>query len=83
MLVLTRRITKEHRDTDILVTCPNGDVIKISLVQIKGKQIRIGIETPNNAYVIDRAEVYLENKAQRDACPNRLITTQAHANLLK
>lgn len=83
MLVLTRRITKENRDTDILVTCPNGDVIKISLVQISGKQVRIGVETPNNAYHIDRAEVYHENQAKRDNCPNRLITTPSHANLLK
>ena len=83
MLVLTRRITRENRDVDLLITCPNGDVIKVSLVQIKGKQARIGIETPNNGYAIDRAEVYLENKAKRDNCPNRLITTPAHANLLK
>lgn len=65
MLVLTRRITEQHRDTDILITCPSGEVIKVSLVQIKGKQIRIGVETPNNDYKIDRAEVYEANKAER------------------
>lgn len=82
MLVLTRRITAQTRETDIMITCPNGDVIKVCLAQIKGKQVRIGFGTPDG-YLIDRAEVYEENKAKRDACPNRLITTIAHVKLLK
>lgn len=65
MLVLTRRFAKDPRETSVLVTCPNGDIITVCLNQIKGKQARIGIETPEG-YIIDRAEVYEERKATRD-----------------
>lgn len=82
MLVLTRRINQRVKETDILITCPSGAVIKVSLKQIKGKQVRIGFVAPTG-YHIDREEVYAENQAKRDACPNRLITTPAHANILK
>jgi sRNA-binding carbon storage regulator CsrA len=82
MLVLTRRMTAEIKETDIMITCPNGDVIKVCLKQIRGKQVRLGF-VATLGYHIDREEVYQENQAKRDACPNRLITTPAHANLLK
>lgn len=64
MLVLTRRITKENRDTEIMITTPTGDVIKVTLVQIKGHQVRLGLNAPDG-YHIDRAEVYEMNKATR------------------
>ena len=64
MLVLTRRITPTHRETDIFITMPNGDVVKVALVQIKGGQVRLGFNAPEG-YYIDRAEVYEKNKAER------------------
>jgi len=64
MLVLTRRITPTHRETDIFITMPNGDVVKVALVQIKGGQVRLGFNAPDG-YFIDRAEVYEKNKAER------------------
>lgn len=85
MLVLTRRFNSPNSlkdETDVMITTPTGDVITVSLKQIKGKQVRIGFEAPMG-YHIDREEVYRENQAKRDNCPNRLITTPAHANLLK
>jgi len=72
MLVLTRRITSQTRETDIMITVPNGDVIKVALVQIKGKQIRIGFTAPEG-YHIDRAEIFAENTAKRAAEAKGLI----------
>lgn len=56
MLVLTRKLGE----------CINiGDEIKIQVIDIKGKQVRLGIEAPVN-YTIHREEVYMriqeENK---------------------
>lgn len=82
MLVLTRRLSERVKETDIVITCPNGDIIKICLAQIKGKQVRIGVKTPSLAYIIDRAENYEIAKAARDNCPNRAVTTPEHANHL-
>lgn len=64
MLVLTRRFSQHVKETDIMITTPTGDVITVSLRQIKGKQVRIGLDLPLT-YVVDRAENYEEAKAQR------------------
>lgn len=49
MLILTRKSGES-------ITI--GDDIRIQVVEIKGRQIRIGIEAPKQ-YVIHRQEVYL------------------------
>ena len=35
-----------------------GDDVKITVVEIKGKQVRVGIEAPRS-YIIHREEVYI------------------------
>ncbi len=60
MLVLTRKLGE---------SIAIDDHIKISVVQIKGKQVRLGIEAPNNTR-IHREEIYSaiqnQNKASVD-----------------
>lgn len=48
MLVLTRKLGES-------VTI--GDDVKISVIDIKGRQVRLGIEAPSH-YVIHREEIY-------------------------
>ena len=57
MLVLSRQINEA-------ITI--GDEIEISIVEIKGGKVRIGINAPRNIAVY-RKEVYLEIKAQNMA----------------
>ncbi len=59
MLVLTRKIGEQ-----IVI----GDNIKIKIVEIKGRQVRIGIEAPRSVEV-NREEIYrqkngLENESE-------------------
>ena len=49
MLILTRKSGES-------ITI--GDDVKITVVEVKGKQIRIGIDAPRS-YMIHREEVYL------------------------
>ena len=49
MLILTRKSGES-------ITI--GDDVKITVVEVKGKQVRIGIEAPRS-YMIHREEVYL------------------------
>ncbi len=48
MLVLSR-----HRDESIII----GDEIKVTIIDIRGDKVRIGIEAPNHVSV-HRQEVY-------------------------
>lgn len=57
MLVLTRKIGE---------SIAIDDDIKISIVQIKGRQVRIGIEAPRNTR-IHREEVYIAIQEQNKA----------------
>lgn len=63
MLVLTRKLGE---------SIAIDDDIKIVVVQIKGRQVRLGIEAPRHTK-IHREEVYLaiqeENKAAADSQP--------------
>ncbi|MBF0280158.1 MAG: carbon storage regulator CsrA [SAR324 cluster bacterium] len=63
MLILTRKPSES-------ITI--GDDIKIQVIEIKGKQVRLGIEAPKN-YVIHREEVYIriqeENKLAAEKSP--------------
>ena len=49
-----------------------GDDIKIQVIEIKGKQVRIGIDAPKS-YIIHREEVYIriqdENKRAAEKSP--------------
>ncbi|MCL2443525.1 MAG: carbon storage regulator CsrA [Treponema sp.] len=57
MLILSRKI-----DEKIII----GDDITISIVEIRGDQVRIGIEAPKKVKVF-REEVYLAIKAENKA----------------
>lgn len=61
MLVLTRR-----RGQAVVI----GDDIKITIVEINGDQVRIGIEAPKSV-VVHRQEVYDEIKAANQAAAVR------------
>ena len=61
MLVLTRRLTKGDQ-SKILI----GDDIEITVVQIEGGSVRLGVEAPRDLQV-DRQEIWAEKKAQRQA----------------
>ncbi len=69
MLVLTRKINES-----IVI----DDHIKITVLQIKGKQVRIGIKAPKETKV-HRQEIYdtiqNQNTEASQSNPNTLITT--------
>ncbi len=59
MLVLARQ-----RGDSIIITCPSGDIIKVSVSDIvSGSKVRIGIEA-DRSYQIDREEIYEQKKAE-------------------
>ena len=66
MLVLTRKLGE---------SIAIDDDIKIVVVQIKGRQVRLGIEAPRNTK-IHREEVYLaiqeQNKAASESQPEEV-----------
>ncbi len=68
MLVLTRKLGES-------VTI--GDEVKISIIDIKGRQVRLGIEAPRHL-TIHREEVYA--KIQEE---NRLAAIAKPANMEK
>jgi carbon storage regulator len=74
MLVLTRKLGE---------SIAIDDHIKIRVVQIKGKQVRLGIEAPKDTK-IHREEVYLaiQNQNQESASTSS-DSTKAVAELLK
>jgi len=76
MLVLTRRLGE---------TIVIGDDVVIKIVDIHGKQIRIGIEAPSEVSVY-RGEIYerimLENKAAADAAGDIKSVTETLKKLI-
>ncbi len=44
-----------------------GDDIKIQVIEIKGKQARLGIDAPKN-YVIHREEIYVRIQEENKHC---------------
>ena len=74
MLILTRKLGESIKI---------GDDIKIQVIDIKGRQVRLGIEAPEN-FSIHREEVYLriqeENQLAAEASPTSL---KALSDILK
>ncbi len=66
MLILTRKVGE-------CITI--GDDIKIQVLEVKGKQVRIGIQAPKQ-YSIHREEIY-----QRIQDENKLAAQQSPLNL--
>ena len=60
MLVLTRKLGE---------SIAIDDDIRITVVQIKGKQIRLGIDAPKET-IVHREEVYLAIQAQNKKAAN-------------
>jgi carbon storage regulator len=74
MLVLTRKLGE---------SIAIDDHIKIRVVQIKGKQVRLGIEAPKDTQ-IHREEVYLAIQNQNvESATTSSDSTKAVAELLK
>ena len=67
MLVLSR-----HKDESIMI----GDDIIITIVDIRGDKVRLGIEAPNDV-AVHRQEVY--DAIQRNAKPNPTIPLDGQA----
>ncbi|MFO1468676.1 MAG: carbon storage regulator CsrA [Steroidobacteraceae bacterium] len=57
MLILTRKSGETIRI---------GDSIAVTVLEVKGTQIRLGIDAPKDV-VVDREEVALRKKAEREA----------------
>jgi len=72
MLVLTRKISE---------TITIDDHIKITIVQIKGKQVRIGIDAPKETKIY-REEVYTaiqeENRAALQSMSSDMAQLKTH-----
>lgn len=55
MLILTRRVTESVRI---------GDEVTITVMGVKGNQVRFGIEAPRNV-TVDRQEIYERKREQQ------------------
>lgn len=74
MLVLTRKLGE---------SIAIDDNIKITVVQIKGKQVRLGIQAPKETK-IHREEVYMAIQDQnKEATTSNTDNTRSVAKLLK
>ena len=72
MLILTRKSGES-------ITI--GDDVKITVVEVKGKQVRIGIDAPRS-YMIHREEVYLSiQEENRRAAKESPISISGLKNL--
>lgn len=65
MLNLTRRPGET-----IVMTLPSGETIRITVLNIKGNQVRIGTDAPNHI-AVDRQEIY-ERKRQGPPAPREV-----------
>ena len=58
MLILTRRISEK-----VLVDL-NGKIVKVSVLGIKGNQVRLGFDAPKEV-VVHREEIYERIQAEK------------------
>lgn len=52
MLVLSRK-----RDESLVIECPSGEIIRVTVVDIRGDKVRLGTVAPEHIPV-NRREVY-------------------------
>ncbi len=52
MLVLSRK-----RDESIVLGPPNGDLVEVTVIDIRGDKVRLGIQVPRE-WTLHRKEVY-------------------------
>lgn len=54
MLILSRR-----RDEKVIIECPNGDMLEVMVVDIRGDKVRLGFAA-DEKYQIHRKEIWDE-----------------------
>jgi carbon storage regulator len=52
MLILTRRIGET-----LVITLPNGETVSVTVLGVKGNQVRIGTEAPKHI-AVNRKEIH-------------------------
>lgn len=62
-----RLVLSRQRDEEVLIACPDGTVIEVMVVDIRGDKVRIGFTAPRE-FQIDRAEV-VRAEAAKAATP--------------
>jgi carbon storage regulator len=70
MLILTRRVGE---------TLMIGDDVTVTVLGVKGNQVRIGVAAPNTV-AVHREEVYTRIKAQETAEPATLLDAESREN---
>lgn len=58
MLVLGR-----NRGQKVIVQLDNGEIISISVVEVRGTKVRLGFDAPGSV-CINREEIYIANKEE-------------------
>ena len=61
MLILTRRPGET-----LIIELPNGKQIDVTVLEVKGNQVRIGINAPKDV-AVHREEIYERIKREQDA----------------
>lgn len=59
MLGLTRSVNES-----IIITTPEGHIVRVCIAEIRGRQVRIGVDAPRSI-LIDREEVFLSKAAAK------------------
>ncbi|GAB3380863.1 carbon storage regulator CsrA [Spongiibacter taiwanensis] len=70
MLILTRRIG------ETLICDDNGKLTEVTVLGVKGNQVRLGVQAPRHVGV-DREEIYQRKQAQKKA-PDTMTDRRKH-----